>query len=146
MTNRKTYKGEIVSLFPGQYYVFGSNTEGRHGLGSALIAREKFGAIYGQAEGLQGRSYAIITKDLTKNHHPSRTVEQIKEQIKKFYDFISQPPYDRYEFFVVYKAKKKNLNFYSDKQMAKMFDSFLIPKNVVFEAEFYKLFENDPVL
>lgn len=44
-------------------FVFGSNLAGRHGMGAALFARQKYGAIYGQGEGLQGNSYAIPTKD-----------------------------------------------------------------------------------
>ncbi|VTU42908.1 MULTISPECIES: A1S_2505 family phage non-structural protein [unclassified Variovorax] len=44
-------------------YVFGSNRAGRHGKGDALTARLRHGAIYGQGEGLQGRSYGIPTKD-----------------------------------------------------------------------------------
>ena len=43
-------------------FVFGSNPEGRHGAGAAKIAREQFGAIYGQGEGLQGNAYALPTK------------------------------------------------------------------------------------
>lgn len=43
-------------------FVFGSNRAGRHGAGSAKLAREKYGAIYGQGEGLQGKSYGIPTK------------------------------------------------------------------------------------
>lgn len=44
-------------------FVFGSNLAGRHGKGAALFAKEHHGAIYGQGEGLQGRSYAIPTKE-----------------------------------------------------------------------------------
>jgi hypothetical protein len=44
-------------------FVFGSNEAGRHGKGAALAARTHHGAIYGQGEGLQGRAYAIPTKD-----------------------------------------------------------------------------------
>lgn len=44
-------------------FVFGSNRAGRHGKGAALHARKHCGAIYGVGEGLQGRSYAIPTKD-----------------------------------------------------------------------------------
>lgn len=44
-------------------FVFGSNRAGRHGAGAALFARRFHGARYGQGEGLQGRSYAIPTKD-----------------------------------------------------------------------------------
>ena len=67
----KVYKGIITELPPNGIFVFGSNTEGRHGLGAAKTAREKFGAKYGQPSGRQAQSYAIITKDLTKSFHPS---------------------------------------------------------------------------
>ena len=43
-------------------FTFASNLEGRHGKGSALEARHKHGAIYGQGEGRQGNSYGIPTK------------------------------------------------------------------------------------
>jgi len=45
-----------------EIFVFGSNLAGRHGRGAALEAMQKHGAKYGQAEGLQGLSYAIPTK------------------------------------------------------------------------------------
>ena len=44
-------------------FVFGSNTRGIHGAGSALEAVRNHGAVYGQGIGLQGNSYAIPTKD-----------------------------------------------------------------------------------
>lgn len=44
-------------------FVFGSNLAGRHGKGAALWALQHRGAIYGQAIGIQGDSYAIPTKD-----------------------------------------------------------------------------------
>ena len=43
----------ITSLKPNEIFVFGSNTEGRHGSGTAKIAMDKFGAKYGQAEGFR---------------------------------------------------------------------------------------------
>ena len=46
------YEGNIVPE-SNTIFVFGSNLEGRHGLGAAKTAREKFGAIYGCPEGLQ---------------------------------------------------------------------------------------------
>lgn len=44
-------------------FVFGSNTRGVHGAFAARDAVSFYGAIMGQAEGLQGRSYAIPTCD-----------------------------------------------------------------------------------
>ena len=132
----KTYTGDITHLEPNEVFTFGSNTQGRHSLGAALIARTKFGAIYGQAEGLQGQSYAIITKDLTKRFHPSRTKEQIKDQIKKLYETALENP--NKEFLIAYKIGK-NLNAYTPQEMADMFSSMDIPENIVFEEGFSKL-------
>lgn len=67
-------------------FVFGSNRQGRHGKGAALEARQKHGAIYGQAEGLQGNSYAIITKELRK-WMPKVTFEEVAVGVKKFLQF-----------------------------------------------------------
>ena len=134
---RKTYSGMIQNLAPNQVFVFGSNTQGKHGKGAALTAKNKFGAIYGQAEGPQGQSYAIITKDLTKNTHPSRTPEQIKEQIHNLYEYAKENP-DK-EFLVAYSGKGTNLNAYSNQEMADMFSSEPIPNNIVFEQEFNEL-------
>lgn len=52
------------AIFKDTIFVFGSNTEGRHGAGAAKFAAQWMGAICRQAEGLQGQSYAIPTKDL----------------------------------------------------------------------------------
>ena len=54
----------IINLEEGQVFVFGSNLQGHHDGGAARVARERFGAIYGQGVGLQGRSYAIPTMNL----------------------------------------------------------------------------------
>ena len=48
----KYYTGNITPE-PDTIFVFGSNPEGRHGSGSAKVARLQFGAIYGQGEGLR---------------------------------------------------------------------------------------------
>jgi len=48
----RTYKGIITKLLSNQVFVFGSNTEGRHGKGAALWAKQNAGAIYGQSKGI----------------------------------------------------------------------------------------------
>jgi len=136
---RTTYKGEITELKPNQVFVFGSNTQGRHGKGAALLAKEKFGAIQGHPEGFQGQSYAIITKDLTKTVHPSVSEEKIIEQIQRLYEFANVNK--DHEFIVAYKGNSYNLNAYTSQQMAVMFSKFDIPENIVFEEEFAKLIE-----
>ena len=51
----------IQVLKPDEVFVFGSNLAGFHGGGAARAAFNKFGAIWGQGVGIQGRSYAIPT-------------------------------------------------------------------------------------
>ncbi|MDR2004094.1 MAG: hypothetical protein LBQ74_13765 [Prevotella sp.] len=57
----------IQELEPDSIFVFGSNLPGNHAGGAARFAVEKFGAINGQAIGLQGQSYAIPTLDKDMN-------------------------------------------------------------------------------
>lgn len=49
----------VNHLQPNEVFVFGSNPQGQHGGGAAGHAMRHFGAVWGQAEGLQGQSYAI---------------------------------------------------------------------------------------
>lgn len=50
----------IDSLAPNEIFVFGSNLQGFHAGGAARQAC-KWGAVWGQGEGLQGQTYAIPT-------------------------------------------------------------------------------------
>ena len=70
-TSVSSYTGSITPD-ANTIFVFGSNPEGRHGAGAAKVAREKFGAIYGQGEGLQGNAYALPTKRI-KSITPTKT-------------------------------------------------------------------------
>lgn len=72
-----------------EIFVFGSNLAGRHGKGAALEARQKWGAIYGQGEGLQGRSYAIPTKDANLRTLPLDTIAQA---VVRFLEFALSRP------------------------------------------------------
>lgn len=139
----KIYKGKINKIKQNQIFIFGSNLTGRHGKGSALFAKQKCGAIYGQASGLQGNSYAIITKDLTKKIHPSISKDFIIQQIKDLYDFALSDYGLKYEFIVAYSGIGENLNNYTNQEMADMFSSYPVPKNIIFEENFYKLMKNN---
>jgi hypothetical protein len=133
----KTYKGDITKLESNQIFVFGSNTQGRHGKGAALFAKNNCGAKYGQARGPQGQSYAICTKDLTKRLHPSVSYDEIVNQIKELYRYAKEHP-DK-EFLVPYKSSSRNLNAYSPEDLATMFYMEEIPDNIVFEEGFAEL-------
>lgn len=74
-----------------QIFVFGSNRQGRHGKGAALAARTNYRAIYGQAEGLQGDSYAIITKEL-RSDFPPVTMYEVAVGIANMLEFAKNHP------------------------------------------------------
>jgi hypothetical protein len=76
-------RGFITELGPNEIIVFGSNGQGAHMGGAAATAVNKFGAVMGQAEGLQGQSYAIDTMD---------GIEVMKEQINRFLEFAAKRP------------------------------------------------------
>ena len=61
MDMRRVSPQWITTLADDEIFVFGSNLEGLHGGGAALLAYERFGAIWGQGTGLQGKSYGIPT-------------------------------------------------------------------------------------
>ena len=69
----------IESLKPNQIFVFGSNANGNHAGGAARQAVESFGAIMGQAGGMQGQSYGIITLDKNMQKVP---LDYIGRQLK----------------------------------------------------------------
>jgi len=133
----KTYIGTIENLEDNQIFCFGSNGQGRHGKGAALFARQNCGAVYGQARGPQGRAYAIVTKDLTKDKHPSIDAQEIIKQVQELYAYARQN--QELEFVVAYSGTKPNLNGYTNLEMAEMFRDKEIPSNIVFEQVFADL-------
>ena len=126
-------------------FVFGSNPEGRHGAGAAKVARESFGAVYGQGEGLQGNSYALPTKDLrvtANNGLRSISREQIIENIKKLYDVARSMPEKTFKVAYTNGATEVTLNGYSGQEMAEMFLSAgEIPSNVQFSENWKPMLE-----
>ena len=100
----KTYIGPIISLAPNQIFVFGSNTQGRHGRGAALWAKNNAGAIYGIPAGHHGQSWAIVTKDLTKSVHPSVPKKVIVYQIRVLYGFAEDNKH--LEFLIAYSTTR----------------------------------------
>lgn len=72
-----------------QIFVFGSNLAGRHGKGAALFAKQNYGAVYGQGEGLQGESYGIPTKD---QHLNILSLREIVLFVDRFIEFARKHP------------------------------------------------------
>lgn len=88
MKNRVT-SGEIKDLKENEVFVFGSNLGGKHGKGAAKKALT-WGAKYGQASGLQGRTYGIPTKDKTIRRILS--TNEIKPFVDTFIEFAIMNP------------------------------------------------------
>lgn len=72
----------------GEMFVFGSNLAGIHGAGAAKIATARFGAVYGNGRGLQGRSYAIPTKD---SNIRTLSLNEVKFYVEEFLAFNNHP-------------------------------------------------------
>jgi hypothetical protein len=106
---------------------FGSNLAGRHGKGAALWARTQRGAIYGQAEGLQGNSYAIPTKDGRLNTLP---LSAIRWHVVAFLRFARNSPEMQFELTPI----GCGLAGYTPADIAPMFAD--APANVIMPAEF----------
>ena len=84
MYNREFTPDRITELKPNEILVFGSNLAGAHGGGAARLAYNRFGAIWGQGVGLQGRSYAIPTMQ--------GGVKTIKPYVDEFIRFAQTRP------------------------------------------------------
>lgn len=78
----------IDRLGNADVFVFGSNIHGQHHGGASLYALEHFGAINGQAEGMQGRCYAIPTE--------GNTFEELEHAIERFNDYVVTHPHVRF--------------------------------------------------
>lgn len=74
----------IDKLEDDEVFVFGSNTEGMHAGGAARMAMN-WGAIYGKAFGLQGKTFAIPTVDYRRSGKMG--VDEIKKYVDEFLDF-----------------------------------------------------------
>lgn len=111
-------------------FVFGSNTEGRHGKGAALYARQHYGAKNGQSSGLQGNSYAIITKNLNpsfgKYGRRSIPLLQIKKQLLELSEFAYVNPHIT---FIMTKIGTNNAG-YTNNEIKAVMGSIKWPANV----------------
>ena len=115
--------GFIEELDEGEVFVFGSNGFGAHNGGAAAMAVKKLGAIYGQAEGLQGQSYAINTMD---------GFEVMVGQVARFIEFAKEHP--ELKFLVT--EIGCGIAGYTPKDVAPLFKN--IPENVVLPKAFQK--------
>lgn len=92
MSVKKFTPEKISELKENEVFVFGSNVQGEHVGGAALVAYKCFGAVMANGFGLQGNSYAIPTCVRLTNENGNRytkpfsKVEHIKPFVESFID------------------------------------------------------------
>lgn len=117
----------IEELKPGQIFVFGSNEDGRHDGGAAIIAMERFCAVYGQGRGLQGQSYAIPTMD--------KTLASISRRVDEFIWFADTHP----EMTFLVTRIGCGIAGFRDEEIAPFFAAAVGLPNVYLPASFWKI-------
>ena len=117
----------IEDLEEGQIFVFGSNEQGHHNGGAARIAVEKFGAVYGQGRGLQGRSYAIPTM--------AGSLEALAREVDEFILFADSHP----ELTFLVTRIGCGVAGWRDEDIAPLFARAYSLPNVYLPAEFWKV-------
>lgn len=123
-------------------FVFGSNDVGVHGAGAAKAAARLYGAVRGIAEGRQGRSYAIPTRE---------KIEAFKFTLRTLPVAAIVPAIER---FVAYANAHPDLSFHvtrigcglaghADNEIAPHFAN--APANCSFAEEWAPFLSFDPV-
>jgi len=115
---------EITKLPKGSIFVFGSNLNGKHTGGAAKTALEKFGAIMGQATGLQGQSYAIPTLDKDMQKLP---LESISESLDTLISFAKKNPKLTFYFTKI----GTGIAGFNENKIAKICLQKEFPKNII---------------
>lgn len=123
----------ITELKPGEIFVFGSNLSGMHGGGAALVAYRKFGAVWGQGVGLQGKSYGIPTMQ--------SGVETIIPYVNDFIDFARQHP----ELVFLVTRIGCGIAGFSDEEIAPLFNSAAGMPNVILPRTFAEILSKQSV-
>ena len=114
----------IDSLGGNEIFVFGSNAGGFHAGGAAAYAMRRFGAVWGQGEGLQGQSYAIPTME---------GLAEMSEAIKRFTQFAAE--HSNLRFLVT--RIGCGIAGYSVNQVAPLFKECIPLENVALPSDFW---------
>jgi len=116
----------VRHLEENEIFVFGSNANGYHGGGAAAVAMHRFGAVWGQGEGLQGKSYAIPTME---------GLEKLKEAVDRFTDFADQHQELRFLVTMIGCGSAG----YSPREIAPLFKGCIYLENVALPSGFWKV-------
>lgn len=123
-TSERITPSHISALEPGEVFVFGSNIQGMHMGGAARVAMERFGAVWGVGEGLQGQSYALPTME---------GIESLEKAVARFVEFARQHP----ELRFLVTAVGCGIAGYTAEQVAPFFKSVIDLQNVYLPQSFW---------
>ena len=116
----------INVLEPNEIFVFGSNIQGMHMGGAARVAYSKFGAEWGNGEGLQGQSYALPTME---------GIESTEAAVRHFTICAKEHP--ELKFFVT--PVGCGIAGYDPEDIAPMFRDAAELENVFLPVSFWKV-------
>ena len=129
MKQNRITNNRIEELKPGEIFVFGSNLEGAHGGGAALLAYRKWGAIWGQGTGLQGQTYGIPTM------HGGP--EDIRPYVDEFIRFAIAHP----ELTFLVTEIGCGIAGFKPKDIAPLFEKAIPVSNIHLPARFWQVLE-----
>ena len=118
--------------------MFGSNKVWRHGKGAAKQAM-KWGAIYFNGFGLQGRTYAIPTKD---EKIQTLGLDKIQVYVEEFIEFAIKHP--ELKFLVVEIGCM--LAGYKPEQIAPLFKKAIPVENIHLPRSFWKVIKASQII
>lgn len=133
----RTTPENITRLFDDEVFVFGSNEGGRHGKGAAKTALS-FGAKWGQASGLQGKTYGIPTKDASIRR--TLSISEIRPYVDHFIQFAMNNPQNT---FLVTEIGC-GLAGYKPKDIAPLFKEAVNIDNIYLPERFWQILPQPP--
>lgn len=129
----------IQELKLKQIFVFGTDMKGSHVGGHGRIAVDKFGAVVGNSEGMQGQSYAIPVVDGDKKI----SKYELYDYLERFYFCAKEHPCKEFILTDIMTWAGFDVN-----EMSYMTNLMHFPINVIMPKEFsrmkgYKCFDKD---
>lgn len=144
----KTYEYPIKQLGGNQVFVFGSNPVGINGNpikgtgGAALLALTSRWVNQGEKMNnclsSSGKAWGLTTVAYP-GKKLSKSPQEIQAGVSMLFAHAAEHP--EQEFLVAYSGQGRNLNGYTNQQMADMFSIAAIPTNLVFEKSFAALLD-----
>ena len=134
------YTPEFVeSLEEGQVFVFGSNLVGCHSGGAAAMAMQRFGAVWGKAEGPQGQCYAIPVD--IRGEAVGNVSTYMKRHIDKFLNYART---HKESFFLVPRIGCGAAGF-DDEYIAPFFKEAVEMENVILPLSFVNILKREDI-